>query len=536
MDLNLHLLTPDQIKMIQDICLKNFWGLYGKFEGFRSVRDQVDLIILDDSTGYDMFDKYLNEEEEKIREIIDEERRRRQGEGEYGQNRPGDNECANERESWPRLPNYEDPDGLEPSIADWDEDRDALDMPEYSDYFNAESLDQWIQFRTSFDVKSDNRNYQWEQSRLRSRGRKCNPWKESDFIKIHERLLSDESELLYSTLTNFDLFALDERLGRIKWNRLRRNSGTMMGCYVEDRDDKDGRLLARKIFLFKSNIENAAAYYSVPVEYVMTETFVHEMFHAHFSPRSKDFISAYLSGVTDIDEPMTECAMLCFMKEYDKKIFSYAYSNVKSKLSSTNPHLKCYGFGACLYDYFSARRFFKGKPLQVYQKIQPCPRMSMRLVRAYLGEMRHRAFSESRCFRVLYEIMSGLNARVKTISTHFEFNGEPFGTSTAMVYSVLKYYADYSKADLAAMERDFDSRNLARYGARPLFEVESLVTMPDMNTYYDMSVKITLSCGTVIVPLKRWESGYGKNTNIFLRRVKFLQRMSKIDIAVRMLR
>ena len=526
MDLNLHLLTPDQIKMIQDICLKNFWGLYGKFEGFRSVRDQVDLIILDDSTGYDMFDKYLDEEEEKIREIIDEERRRRQG----------DDEFMNERESWPCLPNYDDPEGLEPSIADWDEDRDVLDMPVYSDYFNAESLDQWLQFRTSFDVKSEARNYQREQSRLRARGKKYNPWKEEDFVKIHSELLADESEFVYSTLTNFDLLTLDERLGRIKWNRLRRSGGTLMGCYVEQRDPNDGRLLERKIFLFKNNIENGAAFNSVPVEYIMTETFVHEMFHAHFSTRSKDFISAYLSGVTDIDEPLTECAMLCFLDRYDRKIFSYAYKNVRSKLSSTDPRLKCYGFGASLYDIFSAKKIFKGKPLQIYQKIQPCPRMSMRLVRAYLGEMRHPAFSESRCFRVLYEIMSGLNARVKTISTHFEFNDEQFGTSTAMVYSVLKYYADHSKADFATMERDFDSRNLARYGSRPLFEDEKLVTMADVNTYYDMSVRITLSCGTVIVPLKRWESGYGKNTNKFLRRVKYLQLVRKIDIAVRMLR
>ena len=50
MDLNLHLLKPDQLHLIQDIC-KIQGPIYDHlFEGFEEVRDKIDLIILDDST------------------------------------------------------------------------------------------------------------------------------------------------------------------------------------------------------------------------------------------------------------------------------------------------------------------------------------------------------------------------------------------------------------------------------------------------------------------------------------------------------
>jgi hypothetical protein len=81
MDLNLHLLKPNQLRLIQDIC-KIEGPIYDHlFEGFEEVRDKIDLIILDDSTGYDMYIEDLRYEEEEIRERLRKEKmQREQGE------------------------------------------------------------------------------------------------------------------------------------------------------------------------------------------------------------------------------------------------------------------------------------------------------------------------------------------------------------------------------------------------------------------------------------------------------------------------
>lgn len=98
MDLNFHLLKSDQILLLQNICRKEFINLEG-FNTFRNTRDNVDVVILDDSTGYGDYYRILDKEEQEIREKIKEELERRQGiEGQ-----------EEEREERPKLPNFDNP-------------------------------------------------------------------------------------------------------------------------------------------------------------------------------------------------------------------------------------------------------------------------------------------------------------------------------------------------------------------------------------------------------------------------------------------
>ena len=66
----------------------------------------------------------------------------------------------------------------------------------------------------------------------------------------------------------------------------------------------------------------------------------------------------------------------------------------------------------------------------------------------------------------------------------------------------------------------------------------SRIPTDELNKYYDTTSEhqITLSDGTIIVPLRSWEDSKSGRTNKFLKRVMLLYTKGIIDTAVRILR
>lgn len=543
MDLNFHLLKSDQILLLQNICLKEFINLEG-FSTFRNTRDNVDVVILDDSTGYGEYYRILDKEEQEIREKIKEELERRQGiEGQ-----------EEEREERPKLPNFDNPESEEPSIFDWEEE-DLSNNHYFTPLVN--DNDEWLADRGELS-----------NSRTRSRivrRRECAPWSTDTRIftldiieEMRSEYMSDDADLIFTKgLNNFQLKQLDNKIGEIKWNRarLRRScdnrkngtstywSGTMLGCYCVERDLK-GKVISRTIFLFLDSIRDHAkhhpltSWHSVNESNILAEVFVHEMFHAYFQDiKSKDFIVSYLRGIREIEEAMAEYAMLAFLKNFDKTSFDIAEFDVNEKLISGDPQLQCYGMGKHLFDNWYGKKIFDRKILSIYQKIQPSPRTSIRLVRSYINSVRTRhPMNRNRCMRALFEIIDYFNTYIPRTGIHYHFRGSNYGYSNEMVREVLKYYISHTGNSLAKMKIDFEYANAMLYGSRPIFEETAKVAAANDENSYDLREKLALPCGAEIVVLRAWESKISGKTQNFLYKLKHLCRTGILDENVRILK
>ena len=135
-----------------------------------------------------------------------------------------------------------------------------------------------------------------------------------DVDNIHQQFMSVDSELVYTYgLSNDQLLLLDDRLGRLKWNKYRLDraisnrkngnvtywSGSMLGCFCVKRND-EGKVKSRTIYLFIDSIRDHArthplntASYTVSEDSIVAQVFVHEMFHAYYHVVSKEFISTF---------------------------------------------------------------------------------------------------------------------------------------------------------------------------------------------------------------------------------------------------
>jgi hypothetical protein len=180
----------------------------------------------------------------------------------------------------------------------------------------------------------------------------------------------------------------------------------------------------------------------------------------------------------------------------------------------------------------------KSNLLPVYQKIQPAPRLSVRLVRGYISQVNSASLNPNRCMRYLYEIIDYYNTVIRKSSDHYSFNGKNIGASSRMVHAVLDYYSQHTGNNFALMARDFDHANVKMYGPRPIFMELSLIPADERNTYYDTTTDhlIKLADGTIIAPLKQWENERTGRTHNFLKRVLWLYNHGAIDDVVRILR
>ena len=545
MDRNLHLLTSKQIELLQDICLKEFIDPIDGFTCFHETRNNVDLVILNDVTGYAEFRETLDKEEKRIREKIKKELERRETEDSESE-RP---------EQRPSLPNYDSDEPDCPSIFDWGENQPLAD----DKYFMTEDGGYDVRWLKPREIITSGYNLSGNWTHLRYQ----NQIRTGDIKEMQAKYMDDEAELIYSKgLNNFELMLLDSELAYIKWDRYRLNkavserklgnteywSGSLVGRFSVIRDDK-GKTISRTIYLFIDTIRTHAQNhplitqgYHVTEEEVLASVFVHEMFHAYFNTKTKNFIASSLRGVREIEEAITEYSMLHFLNSFSPVHTYYADRvakvDVRNKLTSGNPMLQCYGMGAHLFDCWHGKDIMKGNLLPVYQKIQPAPRLSVRLIRAYINQTRSIPVDKNRCMRYLYEIIDYYNTLIRKVGDHYSFKGRNYGQSNHMVYAVLEYYSKHTCNDFAKMSSDFDHANVNRYGPRPIFMELSRIPTDELNKYYDTTSEhqITLSDGTIIVPLRCWEDSKSGRTNNFLKRVMLLYTKGIIDTAVRILR
>jgi hypothetical protein len=544
MDINLHLLTSEQIKLLQDICLSNTY--IDGFDGFLETRNNVDVVILNDETDYDEFKETLASEEKRIREKIKKELDRRETERSNDE-RP---------EQRPNLPNYDSDEADCPSIFDWGEDQPLMDDSYFNNMIEDGGLDvRWLRPREEI-TSGKSMNGNWDRLNYQA------TILAEDIKKMQDKYLSDEAELIYTNgLNNFELMLLDNELGRIKWDRYRHNkaleerksgtvtywSGSLLGRFSV-RIDGAGKIVSRTIFLFMDTIRTLAQNHPLiaqgtPVTEndILAEVFVHEMFHAYFNTKSKKFITSSLKGVREIEEAITEYAMLYFLRNsacIRTDSFVVAKYNVRRKFASKNPLLHCYGLGAHLYDCWHGKNLMKASLLPVYQKIQRAPRLSVRLVREYIKQLQSSSANPNRCMRYLYEIIAYYDTVIPKEGDHYSFNDKNYGQSNHMIYAVLEYYSKHTGSDFVTMSRDFDHDNVNLYGSRPIFMELSRISNDDLNRYYDTTSKrqLKLSDGTVIVPLKLWEDSKNGGIHNFLKRVMLLYTRGIMDRVVRVLR
>lgn len=480
MDLNLHLLHPDQLRLIQDICRIPKGVINGHyFDGFEEVRDKIDLIILDESTGYSMYEEDLKHEEEEIRERIRKEK-----------------ELWGDRD-FPKLPNYDDPKNPQPIWA-------TLDDPNLKGSQPITPLKQFIEWKPGKGVKPS-------------------------LASIIEYMTDDEDGESYSgSLTKFQLLQLDARLARIKWNRLRLASKTITGCYMvwknrQNRKDK-------KVYLFPEAIEKSAMLQNVDFNCALAGTFIHEMFHAYFDDtKAKGFIYEEFFRVTEIEEAVTECSTLHFISQHYNHYLSSIETEIKNKFDNGSTGLYCYGVGYYLYEANSIKNL-----INKYRKVQRTTRYSTLKVREYLREVQGNSPDHQKCVNYLVLLIYYFNKLVKKNMKHYAFNGKQYGWEIHLVRAVLKYYVAKNNPTLTQMQTDFNTA-----ANKDFFEELSLVQARGKEKEYDLDTKITLACGTVIVPRNKWANKKkDDNTPRFIDEVKLMYYSPAkiIDVEINVLR
>ena len=489
MDLNLHLLTSDQLYLIQDICLIKKDKIHGHiFDGFEVVRDKIDLIILDKSTGYGMYEEDLKYEEEEIRRIIEKEKEQR----EHGQ--------------FPTLPNYDNPDNKEPMQL-------PLDGPQRRSPL-------W----TRLDKESSHTDpvinfIEWKPGHGRMPA----------LSSTIEFIIEDDEKSHGGSLTDWQLLQLDACLCRIKWDRLRLMSKTITGAY-----EVSGNRKHKRVYLFPDAIKMHALGNGVDVNCVLAGTFIHEMFHAYFDDtKAKDFIYQYLKRIVEIEEAVTECSTLLFLSKYYSHYLPFSEHDIMSKFASGQPDLQCYGVGYHLYNQLVTLDTVK-QIFSKYRRIQRAPRLSYPDVRDYILEVKSATPNANKCVNYIALLINYFNKIVGADMKHYSFNGVQYGWECRMVNAVLDYYVSKHNPTLAQMQADFNT------AANPdFFEDLSVVHALGKEKEYNLDAQIHLRCGATIVPIKSWKNkSNADNTPRFIDMVKLMYDASpqKIDAEINVLR
>lgn len=489
MDLNLHLLKPDQLHLIQDIC-KIEGPIYDHlFEGFEEVRDKIDLIILDDSTGYDMYIEDLRYEEEEIRERLRKEKMQRE-QGEF-----------------PALPNFDNPQNEEPLWLPFDGQQRVSPIPRWT---------RWDYSKNTDPVESF---IGWKPGHGRMPA----------LSSTIEFIIEDDEKSYAGGLTDYQLLQLDACLARIKWDRLRLISKTITGCYAVSKNRKH-----KRVYLFPDAITKHALGNGVDVNGVLAETFIHEMFHAYFdNTKAKGFIYEHLKRIVEIEEAVTECSMLLFLREFYPHYLPFAELDIQNKFTSGIQGLQCYGVGYYLYDqlltYKSVKNLFKK-----YRKIQRAPRLSFPEVRDYICEVQSASPDAQKCVNYIVLLINYFNKLVGADMKHYAFNGLKYGWESQLVSAVLNYYVAKNSPTLAQMQTDFKTTSNPDF-----FEDLSVVHASGKEKEYNLDIQVPLSCGTTIVPVKAWKNMKGTdNMPRFINEVKRMYNSAAktIDVEINVLR
>lgn len=535
MDKNLFLLRRKEHVLLQGIDLAKPTVLGHEFE-FETTRNKVDVIIVSknrnnilNSIGNGVsaaeIDRIIEngEEEERayegelkdietlIRQAIDDELRRRK-----------DEECPEER---PYLPNYDDKDGIEPHYGNWDDDYD--DFP----YDDDEELETWI--NRFEEQRRRGRELLSELGRI-EKGQQISYYKSKDDIikelnKLYpEQLLSDFENFYSDRYSNYQLKLLDDRIRQLRQKRARLHSGNALGDFTRYCDDK-GKETKREIRLFLDDIEQEANWMHVDRIEIIAIVYIHELFHAYYSQRLTER-HALVDSITEVEEAMAEFGMLCFMENAFPQFLTTAMQNVQNELNTTDS--RHYGLGYCLYTewgkpYFN-RYLFNGDLLSIYQNIQLSIRNSRKRVSCLKQTLMKNVpnmpypFNHNNCIKVIYDLFYLYDYLKKDNTQHHYFNGRTYSDNIKMVYAVIEYYNQRNSPNYTDLVRDF---RLSHNPKDRWFE-----DIKNANTKkHDFGRQLTLSDGTVIVPMLYWRGGIGDNTEAFIKMVDLQHKRGILD-------
>ena len=551
MDKYLYLLKRNEHVMLQNIDLSEP-QIMGRDFRFKPTRDKVNLIIIcknrniilkglgNDVSGLSEedikrivkngekeeqdFESELVEEERRIREVISGELKRRR-----------DEETPEER---PLLPNYDDQESQEPHDEDWENDYD--DFP----YDDNEELEESInrlegqRSRGGVLLSELKRIENGQQTRFQWPGGAREIEKELEELYPHN-LLSDFENYYSDCYSNFQLKLLDDRIRQIRQYRSRLHAGNLLG-YFTRYWNKAGVETERTIRLFLDNIESAAngmCVNGIQVDRseILANVYIHELFHAYYS-QGLTQRHAWVSCINEVEEAMAEFGMLCFVAAADvfaqsPRFLQIAEQCVNDKLNT--PNLRHYGLGFCMYQTWNQHCFngsyiFNGNLLSIYQNIQ----LSIRNSRKKVSYLKHTLmnnvpnmpyqFNHSNCIKVIYDLFYLYDYIKKNKTQHYSFDGKTYGCNNRMVYAVLDYYNSRNNPTYNNLVNDF---RLLRH---QWFEnVQNI--QRNQTRYYDFDRQLTLSDGTIIVPMHKWESELTGNTIAFIKEVDMLYRRGKLD-------
>ena len=511
MDLNLFLLRREEQMLLQNIDLFKGKVLGNVFE-FRDTRNHVDVEIVvgqnidfirDDLDSLytdeeivrikengekeiERFRKELDEEEKKIRKEIEDERDSRSR--------------RNSHEEWPSLPYFE---GREQPELIWESSDDNFP------YNESDNLQDWLKFVEN-EINNITDLKELEDSLLyRINGR--------------ENFEDGFENLLPGFLSNYHLKLLDDRIKRIRFYQKRLNSSSLLGYFSRKYDSK-GKEESRCIRLILGNIDAFAKEMRVDRMEILAQVYIHELMHAYYSYILTKRYSI-LDCVTEVEEAMAEFGMLCIIESMvnvgmvSANFLTTAINCVKSKWSSTDLDMKCYGLGYHLYEeLYKGGYCLNGKLLSIYQNVQH----SVMNDKAVISSLKLSLLGgdPKKCVAIVHYMLTIFNFIKKNTTQHLLFDHTTFGKNTKMVYAFLNYYITKNKPNFDTLMRDFT--NSFNY-TDPCCDASSA----DPGTY-DMTRKMGLT-DVDIVPRRVWDSEKGGATYTFIKDVDDLYKKKRID-------
>ena len=530
MDLNLFLLRREEQMLLQNIDL--FKGkVLGKVFEFRDTRNHVDVEIvvgqnidfIRDNLGSRFTDKEidqikengkkeierfrmeLEEEENKIRQEIEDERNSRLN--------------RNNTEEWPYLPYFE---GREQPELIWESGDNNFP------YNGSDNFQDWLESSDDNFPYNENDDLQDWLDSVENEINNITNLKELEgslySINGREKFEDGFENLLPGFLSNYHLKLLDDRIKRIRFYQKRLNSGSLLGNFSRKYDSK-GKEESRCIRLILGNIDAFAKDKGVDRMEILAQVYIHELMHAYYS----DILTkrySILDCVTEVEEAMAEFGMLCIMESMvNDRMVSASFLNtaidcVKSKWSSTDLNMKCYGLGYHLYKELCRGGYsLKGKLLSIYQNVQH----SVMNDKADISSLKRSLLGDNpkKCVAIVHYMLTIFNFIKRNTTQHLLFDHKTFGRNNMMVYAFLKYYINDTKPDFATLKRDFtDSFNYTD----PCCDNASSADPQK----YDMNRKMTLT-DVVIVPRRVWDSEKEGATYTFIKEVDDLYKKKHIN-------
>lgn len=486
MDKNFHLLTSDEIQALQTISTRVV-DFNGTQFSFNEIRDEVDVIIVpysypepdnqagDGGEARRIYTDSLTEERAEIEEEITSLDPNRVLRERVEQGLPLPEGLP--EEVGPDI-DIVDLDGLLNTLKQISEKERQKDTLEKQDRMSDERRREWLSISEGIDR---------ERERLSHFVSEMNE-EESRFIRVYN---------LVKHLEFIDRELKGENNGEAGYFYCNMS----LGSFSRARKGKKAQ-----IFLFLDNIQRSVDYYNNNISLqvpqygtrdrkdMIMEVFAHEMMHAYYSREKK--VNFRLGCVPNVEEPMAEYGMLCFLKQfaldnYELNCFNHAFVNVKNKLPVRG--LEYYGFGSVLYDVLNTRsvvpRTNPATLFYVFSIIGRVIYLQPTLYKIYCRAVlmlpaNNTTTVQNACVRCLFALIQALIIARPDKSYNYLFDKRPYRYGREIVRVVINDYLNNSaRPSFAQLQKDFDSTNRRIYGIYGAFINMNSITTSNQGHY-----------------------------------------------------